>query len=453
MANRIKIRHGNSIPTTSSLLPYELGWNTANKILYINDNNNAIEGIGLRYINTTDSTTWTADTLGATTSIAFTRTNITGAYTTGHIVWLNANDIGTPFQLVVHDSSELYFWKRWKSSGTWTSWTKMNAGYADSAGSANALNFVHTNELILGNNTSQSQIWLNYRRVQNGAASGNTAITEYRFCNGNGGTTGVTLYADSFTGAAAYLTTPNTAGFKTDQYGNFQHQRTTTTDYWAIQSNAGTEKFKVNFETGDTNVNGLIKTTLNSNTVTIGSQNVSFCHIYNSASIPFIFNNSVLTTGGNLGNSTYPFDNLTLGRSNGAGIYYKGTQNTYRMIRFIDNTSDVYGNGISIGGGGQTIIGGGESADALVGQAGTAGAEVMWICNDGDIDFFPGQQNGYDATQKMTLNTSGNLLLHNGANAVIASSNSTARKIFVAPAGTTTPPSGAVNGDIVLVKA
>ena len=57
MANRIKIRHGNSIPTTSSLLPYELGWNTVNKILYINDNNNAIEGIGLRYINTTDSTT------------------------------------------------------------------------------------------------------------------------------------------------------------------------------------------------------------------------------------------------------------------------------------------------------------------------------------------------------------------------------------------------------------
>ena len=206
MANRIKIRHGNSIPTTSSLLPYELGWNTANKILYINDNNNAIEGIGLRYINTTDNTTWTADTLGATTSIAFTRNNITGAHATGHIVWLNANDIGTPFQLVVHDSSELYFWKRWKSSGTWTSWTKMNAGYADSAGSAtsaNALNFVHTNELILGNNTSQSRVWFNYRRVQNGATSGNTAITEYRFGNGNAGTTGVTLYADSFTGNAA----------------------------------------------------------------------------------------------------------------------------------------------------------------------------------------------------------------------------------------------------------
>lgn len=206
MANRIKIRRGNGIPTTSSLLPYELGWNTANKILYINDNNNAIEGIGLRYINTTDNTTWTADTLGATTSIAFTRTNITGAYTTGHIVWLNANDIGTPFQLVVHDSSDLYLYKRWKSSGTWQAWTKMRAGYADSAGSAtsaNALNFVHTNELILGNGTSPTSIWFNYRRVQNGATSGNTAITSYHFGNGNGGTTGVTLYASSLSGNAA----------------------------------------------------------------------------------------------------------------------------------------------------------------------------------------------------------------------------------------------------------
>jgi hypothetical protein len=169
------------------------------------------------------------------------------------------------------------------------------------------------------------------------------------------------------------------------KYIDFHNSNTGTTDY-DVRLTATTQLTS----SATIEANGLIKTTLNSNTVTIGSQNASFCHIYNSASIPFIFNNSVLTTGGNLGDSTYPFDNLILGRSNGAGIYYKGTKNTYRMIRFIDNTSDIYGNGISIGGGGQTIIGGGESADALVGQAGTAGAEVMWICNDGDIDFFPG---------------------------------------------------------------
>lgn len=50
---------------------------------------------------------------------------------------------------------------------------------------------------------------------------------------------------------------------------------------------------------------GLLKITKSSNTVTIGSQNSGFCHIYNSANIPFIFNNTVATTTGDLGTSTY----------------------------------------------------------------------------------------------------------------------------------------------------
>lgn len=92
----------------------------------------------LRYINTTDVTTWTADALGETDSIAFTRGNVSGAYTTGHIVWLNAKSIGTPFQLVVHDSSDKYLYKRYWITGNnaYSDWFKMNAGYADTAGSA-----------------------------------------------------------------------------------------------------------------------------------------------------------------------------------------------------------------------------------------------------------------------------------------------------------------------------
>jgi len=93
------------------------------------------------------------------------------------------------------------------------------------------------------------------------------------------------------------------------------------------------------------------------------------------------------------------------------GIYYAGTKATYRMIRFIDNTSDTYGNGISIGGGGQTIIGGGESADTAAAQAGTAGAEIMQVCNDGNVEFISNLQNGWDNRKVMTLNTSGYLLL------------------------------------------
>ena len=42
---------------------------------------------------------------------------------------------------------------------------------------------------------------------------------------------------------------------------------------------------------------GLLAVTKNSNTITIGSQNSSFCHIYNSANIPFIFNKNVQVIG------------------------------------------------------------------------------------------------------------------------------------------------------------
>lgn len=42
MANRIKIRRGSGIPSTSSLLSYELGWDTSNKVLYINNNSSIV---------------------------------------------------------------------------------------------------------------------------------------------------------------------------------------------------------------------------------------------------------------------------------------------------------------------------------------------------------------------------------------------------------------------------
>lgn len=100
--------------------------------------------------------------------------------------------------------------------------------------------------------------------------------------------------------------------------------------------------------------------------------------------------------------------NLTL--SGSAGIYYQGTKATYRMIRFIDNTSDSYGNGISIGGGGQTIIGGGESADTAAAQAGTAGGEIMQVCNDGNVELIANLQNGWNNRKTLTLNTSGYLM-------------------------------------------
>ena len=73
-------------------------------------------------------------------------------------------------------------------------------------------------------------------------------------------------------------------------------------------------------------------------------------------------------------------------------IKYAGTKATYSMIRFIDNATDTYGNGIVIGGGGPTIIGGGESANAINNptylQNVNVGGEYMVVANDGAIQFF-----------------------------------------------------------------
>lgn len=51
--------------------------------------------------------------------------------------------------------------------------------------------------------------------------------------------------------------------------------------------------------------NGLMKSTSNGNTVSIGSQNSSYCHIYNSANIPFYFNKNILVNGNTLSSITY----------------------------------------------------------------------------------------------------------------------------------------------------
>ena len=151
---------------------------------------------------------------------------------------------------------------------------------------------------------------------------------------------------------------------------------------------------------------GYLKSTANGNTVTIGSQNTGFAHIQSSANIPFYFNRTTLIDG-DLGNTSYPVKNITIGKANGAGIYYQGSKANYRMIRFIDNATDTYGNGISIGGGGQTIIGGGESADAAAAQVGTAGSEIMYVCNDGEVNIFTNMQDGWASRKTFTFNADG----------------------------------------------
>lgn len=88
-------------------------------------------------------------------------------------------------------------------------------------------------------------------------------------------------------------------------------------------------------------------------------------------------------------------------------IRYKGSKNTYDMITFVDNNADTYGNGICIGGGGLTIIGGGESASEALKQHTSGGDENMIIANDAAIDFFSNVQNGWNSRKAGSFDTSG----------------------------------------------
>lgn len=68
-------------------------------------------------------------------------------------------------------------------------------------------------------------------------------------------------------------------------------------------------------------------------------------------------------------------------------IKFIGSKATYSMIRFIDNARDNCGNGISIGGGGSTVIGAGESAMSYVTNGGD---ERLFLLSDGAINIEAG---------------------------------------------------------------
>lgn len=88
-------------------------------------------------------------------------------------------------------------------------------------------------------------------------------------------------------------------------------------------------------------------------------------------------------------------------------IRYKGSKSTYDMITFVDNNADTYGNGICIGGGGLTIIGGGKSASEALKQHTSGGDENMIVANDAAIDFFSNVQDGWNSRKAGSFDTSG----------------------------------------------
>lgn len=73
-------------------------------------------------------------------------------------------------------------------------------------------------------------------------------------------------------------------------------------------------------------------------------------------------------------------------------ISYQGTKSTGQMIRFLDNTSDSYGNGISIGYGGIVMLCSGESAGVIEPNY-IPGNEMTVIAADTTIEFWTNCQN------------------------------------------------------------
>lgn len=92
-------------------------------------------------------------------------------------------------------------------------------------------------------------------------------------------------------------------------------------------------------------VAGVLKSTNNGNTVSIGSLNSSWCHIYNSANIPFYFNRIVYANNGHrligykeiYSNNTGVTGTITLSESaasfNMLEIFYHGDTDTYSSVR------------------------------------------------------------------------------------------------------------------------
>ena len=101
-------------------------------------------------------------------------------------------------------------------------------------------------------------------------------------------------------------------------------------------------------------------------------------------------------------------------------ISFKGTKATTTMIKWLDNTQNAYGNGISICGGGLTILGSGESADTFLGHTEyTPATETTIVCSDAGIELCTNLQNAItDFSQKnvMAINSNGSVTKKNGVN-------------------------------------
>lgn len=102
-----------------------------------------------------------------------------------------------------------------------------------------------------------------------------------------------------------------------------------TNDRMGIWTNiGGVSTWLISTTKNNAEIPRLLQISSNGNTITIGSQNSDWCHLYNSANIPFIFNKTVASTDGNLGTIGYPWHEVYSNswfRSIGTGGWYSET--------------------------------------------------------------------------------------------------------------------------------
>lgn len=163
-----------------------------------------------RYVRYYAVTTLDCNNLAAGLTSA--RISATNAAHTNHSAYLYISDVGTPFQIQIPDSSIPYIYKRYYGSGKWSGWFKLNAGYADSAGSVAWANVTGkpssytpsahthawtsiTDKIVAGNQFNivnagfKGDLWFNYLPINDKSKS--ATISSYCFGNGNKGYTAV----------------------------------------------------------------------------------------------------------------------------------------------------------------------------------------------------------------------------------------------------------------------
>lgn len=123
-------------------------------------------------------------------------------------------------------------------------------------------------------------------------------------------------------------------------YGELIGNAATATKLYSTPNNTTT--FLRGDNTWSNTITDVLKITKNGNTVTIGSQNSDFCHIYNSANIPFVFNHSILcVNNGNLGSSSYPFGQIYTagGTMSGTLAIVNNSQDnaTYNSLLYVEH--------------------------------------------------------------------------------------------------------------------